>query len=102
MTFETETKNTSTSTNNEHRAKILYDATIQFCAQQGRTRVSGADQYKKLFYSFVDDIDHKTKKLIFVQWMFGLIRCQGDRLCNVETAFVVTVDVAALLIEVSH
>ncbi len=64
MTFKIETENTSTAANSEHRARLLYDATIQFGTRQGRERVSGADQYKELFYSFIDDIDHKTKKLI--------------------------------------
>ncbi len=64
MTFEIETENASTTADSEHRTRILYDATIQFCARQGRDRVSGADQYKKLFYTFIDDIDTKTKKLI--------------------------------------
>ncbi len=64
MTFKIETENTSTTASSEHRARLLYDATIQFGTRQGRERVSGADQYKELFYSFIDNIDHKTKKLI--------------------------------------
>jgi hypothetical protein len=54
----------STPPYNEHRAKILYDATIQFCAQQGRKKIDGAEEYKTLFYSFINEVDHKTKKLI--------------------------------------
>ncbi len=64
MTFEIKAINTSTSANKEPPAKILFDATIQFCAQQGRTRIGGSDQYEKLFFSFVDVIDLKTRKLI--------------------------------------
>ncbi len=64
MTFETKAINTSTSAHNEHPARTLFDATIQFCAQQGQTRINEAYQYEKLFFSFVDDIDRKTRKLI--------------------------------------
>jgi hypothetical protein len=54
----------STPPYNEHRAKILFDATIQFCAQQGRKKIVMAEEYKTLFCSYVSEIDHKTKKLI--------------------------------------
>ncbi len=64
MTFKLETKNASTTADSEHRSRILYDATIQFCARQGRDRISGAEQYKKLFNTLIDGIDVKTKKLI--------------------------------------
>ena len=59
-----QTQTFSTPPYNEHRAKILYDATIQFCAQQGRKKIDGAEEYKTLFYSFINDVDQKTKKLI--------------------------------------
>jgi len=54
----------STPPHNAHRARILYDATIQFCAQQGRKKIEGTEEYKTLFNSFIKDVDHRTKKLI--------------------------------------
>ncbi|MCP4183344.1 MAG: DUF2336 domain-containing protein [Hyphomicrobiales bacterium] len=54
----------STPPYNEHRAKILYEATIKFCTQHGRKKIDEAEEYKTLFYSFISDVDHKTKKLI--------------------------------------
>ena len=64
MSSQTLADNKTTEAQKLHRAKLLYDSTVQFCNHNDRAAPIGRDQFIQLFYSFIGDTNDSTKRLI--------------------------------------